>query len=129
LNRFEREGLLEWSKRNNPRRKIYADDAKRKGKKRQDIWEFKDPQSSHYPTEKNFEMLKVIVSASSNPDDIVLDGFCGSGVTLAAAEALGRRWIGVDKSQVAIDTATQRLKGSIFALYRASQDSHGGARL
>ena len=51
-----------------------------------------------YPTEKNLDMLKMIVAASSNPGDIVLDCFAGSGTTLDAAFELGRLWIGADNS-------------------------------
>ncbi len=122
LDRLDQAGLIEWSSTGNPRKKIYADEVLAKGKKRQDIWEFKDPPYPSYPTEKNLEMLKVIVEASSNPDDIVLDCFVGSGTTLVAAEELGRRWIGVDNSPTAIEIAQKRLadiKGiSAYGLYR-----------
>jgi adenine-specific DNA-methyltransferase len=109
LNRLDKLGLIEWSSTGNPRKKIYADEALAKGKKRQDIWEFKDPSYPSYPTEKNLEMLQMIVEASSNPDDIVLDCFCGSGTTLIAAEELNRRWIGIDSSRIAIEMAQKRL--------------------
>jgi adenine-specific DNA-methyltransferase len=75
----------------------------------QDIWEFKDYQYPTYPTEKNIELLKTIIKASSNENSIVLDFFCGSGVTLAAAQELSRNWIGVDKSKKAIQTTIDRL--------------------
>lgn len=75
----------------------------------QDIWEFKDSQYPIYPTEKNFDMLKTLISASSNPGGIVMDFFCGSGSTLAAAQGLGRKWIGIDKSEKAIEVAKARL--------------------
>ncbi len=100
LDRLEEHGLIEWSPTGNPRKKIYADEVLAKGKKRQDIWEFKDPPYPTYPTEKNLEMLKVIIEASSNPNDIVLDCFAGSGTALVAAEEMGRRWIGIDNSKV-----------------------------
>lgn len=90
-----------------PRKIIYADE--KDGKKMQDIWEFKDSQYPIYPTEKNFDMLKSIISASSNPDSVVMDFFCGSGSTLAAAHKLGRKWIGIDKSEKAIEVAKTRL--------------------
>jgi adenine-specific DNA-methyltransferase len=54
-------------------------------------------------------MLKVIIQASSNPDDIILDCFAGSGTSLVAAETLGRRWIGIDNSEIAIETIQKRL--------------------
>jgi adenine-specific DNA-methyltransferase len=122
LDRLDKEGLIEWSPNGNPRKIIYADEMIQKGKKRQDVWDFKDPPYPIYPTAKNIEMLKVIINASSNPDDIVLDCFAGSGTTLVAAEALGRRWIGIDISEVAIETIQKRLLSmknvSAFEVYK-----------
>jgi len=62
-----------------------------------------------YPTEKSEELLELIVEASSNSGDIVLDCFAGSGTALAVAEKLGRRWIGVDCGKLAIYTIQKRL--------------------
>ncbi len=104
---LDKRGLIEWSINNVPRKIIYADE--KKGKKIQDIWEYKDPQYPVYPTEKNFELLKNIISASSKEDSIILDFFCGSGTTLLAAESLNRQWIGVDKSKEAIDIAYKKV--------------------
>ena len=109
LTRLDEQGLIEWSSTRNPRKKIYADEATQNGKKRQDIWYFKDPPYPSYPTEKNLEMLETIVQASSNPNDVVLDCFAGSGTTLVAAGIHGRRWIGIDNSEVAIKVAHDRL--------------------
>jgi 16S rRNA G966 N2-methylase RsmD len=61
-----------------------------------------------YPTEKNPNLLARIIQASSNPGDLVLDCFCGSGTTLAAASQLGRKWIGIDNSPEAISTTLRR---------------------
>lgn len=109
LTRLDKEGLIEWSTSGNPRKIIYADKIEKNGKKIQDIWEFKDPAYPQYPTEKNSDMLKKIISASSNEGDIVMDSFCGSGSTLLAAEILGRHWIGIDASRVAISVSEKRL--------------------
>lgn len=62
-----------------------------------------------YPTQKPEALLKRIIFASSNPDDIVLDAFAGSGTTLAVAEKLGRRWIGIDCGKLAIYTIQKRM--------------------
>jgi len=110
LEELDKKGLIEWSKTGNPRKKIYADEFIKKKMKRQDVWEFKDPPYPSYPTEKNLDMVKVIIEASSNPNDIVLDAFCGSGTTLVAAEELGRRWIGIDNSPLAIEVSLERLR-------------------
>lgn len=122
LDSLDKQGLIEWSSTGNPRRIYYAEEAIKKGRKRQDIWEFKDPAYPVYPTEKNLEMLKVIVEASSRPGDIVLDAFAGAGTTLVAAEELKRRWIGIDSSRKAIETTQKRLLSirdlSSFTLYK-----------
>ncbi|MDI6916906.1 MAG: site-specific DNA-methyltransferase [Thermoplasmatales archaeon] len=107
LEELDKQGLIEWSKNGVPRKKIYADE--KEGKKIQDILEFKDLQNPTYPTEKNLELLRLIVSASSNRESIVLDCFCGSGTTLKAAQELGRNWIGIDKSEEAINVALNKL--------------------
>lgn len=123
LTRLDKAGLIEWSKTGNPRKIIYADEAIMAGKKRQDIWDFKDYQYPTYPTEKNADMLKVIIEASSSPGDIVLDCFAGSGTTLVSAEALGRHWIGIDSSSLAIEATIGKIaalkKPSVFTLYNA----------
>ena len=62
-----------------------------------------------YPTQKPEALLKRIIESSSRPGDVVLDPFCGSGTTLAAAAQLGRRWIGIDIADVAIDATRRRL--------------------
>ncbi len=108
LERWDREGLIEWSSRGVPRKKIYADE--RRGKRMQDIWEFKDPQYPVYPTEKNADLLDLIVRTSSDEGSHVLDCFCGSGTTLVAAQKRGRTWIGIDSSALAIEVAQRKLK-------------------
>jgi hypothetical protein len=66
-----------------------------------------------YPTQKPVALLERIIAASSNPDDLVLDPFCGCGTTIAAAQALGRRWIGIDITQAAIRTIRERLSATL----------------
>ena len=107
LEELDRQGLIEWSANGVPRKKIYA--AEQATRRMQDIWEFKDPPYPVYPTQKSLELLNFIVAASSNPGDWVLDCFCGSGTTLAAAQSQGRRWIGIDASEQAIAVARERL--------------------
>ncbi len=107
LEQLDRDGLIEWSSNGVPRKKIYADE--KDGKKKQDIWEYKDAQRPSYPTEKNLEMIKNIIATSSERNDLVLDCFCGSGTTLQAAQQLDRRWIGIDLSKEAIEVTKNRL--------------------
>lgn len=114
LDELDRDGFIHWSKTGNPRRKVYLSDGK--SIPYADNWDsFRDAhhQSIHitgYPTEKNLDMLRMIVGASSNPDDLVIDPFCGSGTTLHAANDLKRKWIGFDESFVATEAALTRLR-------------------
>ena len=85
----------------------------------QDIWEFKDPQYPKYPTEKNLNLLKFIVEASSNEGDLVLDCFAGSGTTLIAAQSLNRNWIGIDQSEPAIKVIQKCLEALPTNLFSA----------
>lgn len=107
LEKWDKEGLLEWSSTGNPRKIIFADE--RDGKRTQDIWEFKDPQYPTYPTEKNLALLDLIIKTSSNENSIVLDCFCGSGTTLKSAQLNGRQWIGIDKAEHAIEATKNKL--------------------
>jgi site-specific DNA-methyltransferase (adenine-specific) len=68
-----------------------------------------------YPTQKPLALLERIISASSDPGDVVLDPFCGCGTALVAAHKLGRKWIGIDVTYLAIAVMRARLKDS-FAL-------------
>ena len=65
-----------------------------------------------YPTQKPEALLELIISASSNEGDIVLDPFCGCGTTIAVAERLKRHWIGIDVTWLAIDLVEKRLKAT-----------------
>ncbi len=112
LDEMDARGEIYWSPTGNPRRKIYFDQSE--GVPVQDIWlEYRDAHNqnievSGYPTEKNPAMLARIIEASSNPEDIVLDCFSGSGTALSAASHKRRRWIGVDNSLEAISTTIRR---------------------
>ncbi|EMG85701.1 DNA (cytosine-5-)-methyltransferase [Helicobacter pylori GAM114Ai] len=108
LERWDKEGLIEYSNNDNPRKKIYA--LEQAGKRVQDIWEFKDPQYPSYPTEKNAQLLDLIIKTSSNKDSIVLDCFCGSGTTLKSAFLLQRKFIGIDNSSLAIKACKNKLE-------------------
>jgi len=114
LDAMDKRGEIYWSPNNNPRRKVYFDE--NGGIPIQDIWlDYKDAHNQNihitgYPTEKNLEMLKLIIEASSNEDDIVLDCFAGSGTALVAADMLKRNWIGIDNSPHAIKTIVERFQ-------------------
>jgi adenine-specific DNA-methyltransferase len=81
------------------------------------VWTDIDPINSqaierlNYDTQKPEELLNRILVSSSKEGDLVADFFCGSGTTLAAAEKLGRKWIGCDLGRFAIHTTRKRLIG------------------
>jgi site-specific DNA-methyltransferase (adenine-specific) len=62
-----------------------------------------------YPTQKPLALLERIIAASSNPGDLVLDPFCGCGTAVAAAQKLGRKWIGIDITPLAISLIRKRM--------------------
>lgn len=67
----------------------------------------------NYPTQKPKEVIQRILETASNPGDLVLDCFIGSGTTAAVAQKLGRRWIGCDINKGAIQTTAKRLHSII----------------
>jgi len=95
------------------RLKNYLDE--RLGNPVQDVWVDlsaiggTSPERLGYPTQKPVALLERIIAASSNPGDLVLDPFCGCGTTIDAAQKLGRRWIGIDVTHLAIGLIEKRL--------------------
>lgn len=71
-----------------------------------------------YPTQKPLALLERILAASSNPGDVVLDPFCGCGTAVHAAQKLGRRWIGIDITHLAVSLIEKRLKDAFPYLNR-----------
>ncbi|RKY28242.1 MAG: site-specific DNA-methyltransferase [Planctomycetota bacterium] len=120
LEQWDDDGLIEWSPTGNPRKILFADE--RDGKRVQDIWEYKDPQYPVYPTEKNPDLLDLIVRTSSNVGSIVLDCFCGSGTTLKAAQTNNRSWIGIDQSPCALKAAREKLETIAGDLFTAKPE-------
>ena len=96
-----------------PRQKRYLDE--QKGRPLGDVWTDVPPINSQaqerlgYPTQKPESLLERIIAASSNPGDIVLDPFCGCGTAVAAAQKLGRQWVGIDITALAISLIKNRL--------------------
>ena len=70
-----------------------------------------------YPTQKPLKLLERIIAASSNPGDMVLDPFCGCATACVAAQNLGRRWVGIDISQKAVELVNTRLKDLMGDLF------------
>ena len=102
------------------RRVIYLDETD--GEVIDSLWDDISPvnpnarERTGWPTQKPVALLERIIKASSNKGDVVLDPFCGSGTTIAAASKLNRRWIGIDKERVAI-TLTHRRLNAMYGEY------------
>lgn len=86
-----------------------------------------------YPTQKPVALLERIIEASSDPDDVVLDPFCGCGTAVHAAQKLGRQWIGIDITHLAISLIERRLKdafpGIEFEVHGTPKDYEGARDL
>jgi DNA modification methylase len=97
-----------------PRLKRYLDEAP--GLPVQSVWTDIRPlinfgkEALGFPTQKPLALLERIIRASSNPNDIVLDAFCGCGTALVAAQNLGRQWIGIDISPTACRVMAKRMR-------------------
>lgn len=72
-------------------------------------WLEDEPERLGYDTQKPEGLLLRIIETSSDPDDVVLDPFCGCGTAVAAAERLGRQWIGIDITHLAIAAIVSRM--------------------
>jgi site-specific DNA-methyltransferase (adenine-specific) len=117
LEKWYSEGRILLKKDGTPRLdglKIYLDETK--GKPVTTNWTDIDRISNTsaerlgYPTQKPVALLERIIQTSTNPGDIVLDPFCGCGTTIDAAEKLGRKWIGIDVTQLATSLIKSRLR-------------------
>jgi len=115
LDKLDAEGRIYWPKKDDgwPREKLYLDE--REGMSVPNIWDDIPPVNSQakedtrYDTQKPEALLERIISASTNPGDLVADFFCGSGTTASVAERLGRKWIVSDLGKFAIHTTRKRM--------------------
>ena len=116
MERLDKERRLHFTRRGGIRIKRYLDE--NEGVPLQALWDDIPPINSQsqerlgYPTQKPVALLERIIQASSNEGDVVLDPFCGCGTTVAAAQKLDRRWIGIDITQLAISLIRYRLGDS-----------------
>jgi DNA modification methylase len=112
------DGVMIVEKGKVPQRKLYRNSD---GVRCKDIWDdIKGEKGLVYATQKPEKLLERIISASSNPGDLVADFFCGSGTTLAVAEKMGRKWIGSDLGRFSINTTRKRL----ISVQRQLKDSN-----
>jgi len=111
---FAQQGRLYYTKTGTPRYIRYLDEMP--GVPLQDMWTDIPPIGARaaerlgYPTQKPLALLERILNVSSNEGDLVLDPFCGCGTTIDAAQKLGRRWIGIDITHLAINLIRHRLQ-------------------
>jgi hypothetical protein len=104
-----------------------------------DVWDLNSVQSHSkerlpYPTQKPEALLERIIKTSSNEGDVVLDPFCGCGTTIAVAQELKRKWIGIDITHLAINPIKNRLdkrsdKSSGYEVIGEPKDLDGAAKL
>ncbi|MGI0016928.1 MAG: DNA-methyltransferase, partial [Nitrososphaera sp.] len=85
-----------------------------------DVWQFShvhycSAERESHPTQKPEALIERIIKASSNPGDLVLDPFVGSGTTCKVADVLGRNWIGIDINQNYIETSRSRIAKKTFS--------------
>ncbi|CAA2101854.1 Modification methylase MboII [Methylobacterium bullatum] len=106
-------GQLHYTKTGYVRGKLYLDQTK--GVPVQSIWtdiaslSGKMPERLDYPTQKPVALLERIIATSTNPGDVVLDPFCGCGTAVHAAQKLGREWVGIDVTHLAVGLIERRL--------------------
>ncbi len=117
MKELDRQGRLYFPPDKNGRiqPKSYLDEVEG-GKPSPDLWtdimaiQAQSEEREDFPTQKPEGLIDRIIRASSNPGDLVLDCFIGSGTTAAVAQKLGRRWIGLDINKGAIQTTSKRLQ-------------------
>ncbi len=113
IEKLRKEGRVVESKTGYIQIKFYLNDMP--GVAVDDVWiDVKDirttqKESLGYPTQKPLALLERIIKASSNEGDVVMDPFCGCGTAVVAAEKLGRKWIGIDITHLAISLIKKRL--------------------
>ena len=116
MEQWDAEGRLIFPKSKDGRiqRKRYLD--VHPGESIQNLWDDISPigpqaqERLGYPTQKPLALLERIIQTSSNPGDVILDPFCGCGTAVAAAQKLGRKWIGIDITHLSIALQKYRLQ-------------------
>ena len=118
LDELDRKGRVHWPKKKGgmPRLKQYPEDLP--GVPLQDVWTDVRPlhnlaaERLGYPTQKPEILLDRIILSSAGEGEVVLDPFCGCGTTIAAAQKISRRWIGIDITHLAISLIRHRMQDS-----------------
>jgi site-specific DNA-methyltransferase (adenine-specific) len=137
LREIDDEGNLSWSRSGAPRRKLRPTDDR--GNPIGSFWGDIPPLNSQaeerigYPTQKPLALLERVILSSTAPGDVVLDPFCGCGTALHAAERLGRAWIGIDITYLAIQVIQDRMKTWLplanYSIEGIPKDEYGARQL
>lgn len=119
LKRFGRKRIISGYDEAGQRLPSQVSEEDSEGVRLDDVWDIArvPPIKQLYPTEKPLALLERIIKASSDPDDIVFDPFCGCGTTIHAAQNLGRRWIGIDVCVQACKVIQKRIEGHFDSLW------------
>ena len=127
--KLDQQGRIVYSKNGIPRYKIYLDESP--GVPAQDMW-LDVPPVHHIPserlgydTQKPLALLERIIRVSSNEGDTVLDPFCGCGTTIAAAQKLNRKWIGIDVTWLAVNLIEKRLENAFGKVIKSTYEVKG----
>jgi len=113
LDNYDKQGLIYWGNKGKqqPQLKYYLEE--NLGVPSSDVWDdinyVQKKESMGFPTQKPVALLERIIQASSNEGDVVMDPFCGCGTAIVAAEKLGRKWIGIDVTHLAISLVKKRI--------------------
>jgi site-specific DNA-methyltransferase (adenine-specific) len=121
MQKLDEEGRIWYPKSTDKRPQLKRYLNENSGRIHDNVWTDIDPVNSqakerlNYPTQKPLSLLERIIGASSNPGDVILDPFCGCGTAVAAAQKLGRRWLGIDITHLSIALLKYRMR-DMFAL-------------
>lgn len=131
MEEYDRQGRLYFPKDKTGRIRLkrYLDESL--GHRLQNLWDDISPINARarerlgYPTQKPEALLERILEASSNPGDTILDPFCGCGTAVVVAQRLGRRWIGIDITHLAVNLMKYRLQDTFGEAVKAEYEVRG----
>lgn len=123
---LDREGRLYFTRRGGIRIKRYLDEMK--GLPINDLWADIPPVNSRakertgYPTQKPLALLERIIAASSDPDDMILDPFCGCATACIAAQSVDhpRQWVGIDVAPKAAELVQSRMRDELGLFFQGA---------
>lgn len=130
LDLLDEKGLIHWTSGGAPRYKIYADMTR--GERLSDVVttiariDSRDKEYTGWPSQVPEALLDIVIRASTNPGDLVLDPFCGSGTACVVSERRGRRWIGIERAEQAPAVLERRMEREIGGRYFSVREQAPG---